>query len=83
VPKFTDIALRNLPAPSRGQVTYEDDGSPLRLRISQGGSKTFVVSLGRGRRYTIGRYGDVSLSDAREAARARENGIMTSVKKMT
>jgi hypothetical protein len=81
VPKFTDIALRNC-RPHHAD-RYEDNGSPLRLRISQGGSKTFVVSLGRGRRYTIGRYGDVSLSDAREAARARENGIMTSVKKMT
>jgi Arm domain-containing DNA-binding protein len=69
VPKITDIALRNLAAPSRGQITLIDDASPLRVRISQGGAKTFVVSLGRGRRQTIGRFGEVSLADAREAAR--------------
>src|SRR5215510_8981882 len=69
VPKITDIALRNAAAPSRGQFTLIDDASPLRVRISQGGAKTFVVSLGRGRRQTIGRFGEVSLADAREAAR--------------
>jgi integrase len=69
VPKLTEITLRNLPIPEIGQVMYQDEGSPLRVRISQGGAKTFVVSLGRGRRYTIGRFGEVSLSDAREAAR--------------
>jgi integrase len=69
VPKLTEITLRNLPIPQTGQVTYLDEGSPLRVRVSQGGAKTFIVSLGRGRRYTIGRFGEVSLSDAREAAR--------------
>ena len=69
MPKLTEITLRNLPIPLIGQVTYDDEGSPLRVRVSQGGAKTFVVSLGRGRRYTIGRFGEVSLLDAREAAR--------------
>jgi integrase len=69
VPKFTEITLKNLPIPEVGQVMYQDEASPLRVRVSQGGAKTFVVSLGRGRRYTIGRFGEVSLSDAREAAR--------------
>jgi Arm DNA-binding domain len=64
VPKFTDITLKNLPVPQLGQVVYQDQGSPLRVRVSQGGAKTFVVSLGRGRRYTIGRYGEVTLPDA-------------------
>lgn len=67
--KLTDIGLRNLPAPSSGQVTYRDDTSPLQVRVSQGGAKTFVVILGGGRRHTIGRVGEVTLSEARTAAR--------------
>ena len=69
MPKLTDIALRNLPIPKSGQITYDDEGSPLRIRVSQGGSKTFLVILGSGRRHTIGRFGEVTLSQAREAAR--------------
>src|SRR5215472_1575226 len=69
MPKLTDISLRNLSVPSSGQVTYDDDGSPLKVRVSQGGSKTFIVMLGSGRRHTIGRFGEVTLSQAREAAR--------------
>jgi integrase len=44
-------------------------GSPLGVRISQGGSKTFVVMLGSGSRHTIGRVGIVKLTDAREEAK--------------
>src|SRR5262249_56317473 len=70
MPKLTDISLRNLPVPECGQITYNDDGSPLKIRVSQGGAKTFFVLLdGTGRRHTIGRFGEVTLSDAREAAR--------------
>jgi hypothetical protein len=68
--KFTDLMLRNLPIPEKGQVTYSDDGSALKVRVSQGGAKTFFVTLdGTGTRHTIGRYPDVSLADARTAAR--------------
>jgi integrase len=67
--RFTDISIRNLPIPERGQLTYDDEGSPLKVRVSQGGAKTFLVMLGSGKRYTIGRYGEVSLADARNAAR--------------
>jgi integrase len=69
MPKITDISIRNLPIPETGQVTYDDEGSPLKVRVSQGGSKTFLVILGSGRRHTIGRFGEVSLADARTAAR--------------
>src|SRR5215471_9366206 len=69
MPRLTDLTIRNLPVPSSGQVTHDDEGSPLKVRISQGGSKTFLVMLGSGRRHTIGRFGEVTLADAREAAR--------------
>jgi len=69
MPKLTDMTLRKLPIPASGQVTYDDEGSPLKVRVSQGGSKTFIVMLGSGRRHTIGRYGEVTLVQARDAAR--------------
>jgi hypothetical protein len=66
---ITDFSIKNLPIPPSGQVTYDDAASPLKVRVSQGGTKTFLVLLGSGRRYTIGRYGEVTLADARAAAR--------------
>src|SRR5690348_5496452 len=70
MPKFTDLMLRNLPIPDKGQITHNDDGSSLKVRVSQGGAKTFFVTLdGTGTRHTIGRYPDVSLADARTAAK--------------
>jgi hypothetical protein len=69
MPRLTDLTLRNLPVPAIGQITYDDEGSPLKVRISQGGARTFLVMLGSGRRYTIGRFGEVTLAEAREAAR--------------
>jgi integrase len=39
------------------------------VRVSQGGSKTFILIVGSGKRRTIGRFGIISLSKAREEAR--------------
>jgi len=49
VPKqtLTDLSVRALKAPARGQVTIWDKISPIGIRISQGGSKTFIVMVGR------------------------------------
>jgi integrase len=70
MPKFTDASIRSLPLPAKGQVTYSDEGSALKLRVSQGGAKTFFVTLdGSGDKHTLGRYGDVTLAEARAAAR--------------
>jgi integrase len=70
MPKLTDLTLKNLPIPACGQVTYRDEVSPLSVRVSQGGGKTFFVTLdGSGRRHTLGRYGEITLAQAREAAR--------------
>jgi hypothetical protein len=41
---LTDIAVRNLRAPERGQVTYADDSlTGFGVRVSPGGTKTFTV----------------------------------------
>src|SRR5262249_5069364 len=69
MPNLTDITIKNLPIPEKGQVTYDDTASPLKVRVSQGGSKTFLVLMGSGKRVTIGRYGEVTLADARTGAR--------------
>jgi integrase len=68
---LTDIAISNLPAPDKGQKLYPDGlVASLYVRVSQGGSKTFVLVQGKQRRFTtLGRYGEITLAKAREAAR--------------
>jgi integrase len=71
VANLSDVSIRALPAPDKGQKLYPDGAvEGLYVRVSQGGSKTFVLVLGKERRFTtLGRHGDVSLADARIAAR--------------
>ena len=69
VSRLTDISISAIKPPEKGQVTYRDAGSPLQLRVSAGGSKTFCVVIGQGTRHTIGRYGEVTLAQARDVAR--------------
>jgi integrase len=67
---LTDLSIKALKPPERGQRTYWDkDG--LGVRVSQGGSKTFVLMHGwpRRERLTIGKYPTISLATAREAAK--------------
>lgn len=68
---LTDIGIRNLTAPTSGQVITFDDLIPgFGVRISQGGTKTFVLIYGKKRRkVTLGRVGIVSLKDARQKAK--------------
>jgi integrase len=66
--KFTDLSIQSTESPTQGRVTLWDSSSPLGLRITSKGAKTFVVILGR-RRHTIGRYGHITLSQARTAAK--------------
>lgn len=68
---LTDLAVKAIKAPERGQVTYPDDAVPgFGVRVSQGGTKSFVLVHGRNRqRTTIGRYPIISLSDARSEAK--------------
>ena len=68
---LTDISIRALKPPEKGQVMYWDGSlSGFGVRVSQGGTKTFVVVHGRRRiRTTIGRVGVVKLAEARKKAR--------------
>jgi hypothetical protein len=66
---LTDAGVRALRAPDTGQKTVWDTNSPLGVRLSQGGSKSYVVFLGRAQRHTIGRVGIIKLADAREEAK--------------
>ena len=69
--RLTDISVRTLPTPTKGQKTHWDDTlRSFGCRVSQGGTKSFVVQHGIDRRLvTIGRYPIVSLADARVEAK--------------
>ena len=67
--RLTDVSVRALKPPAAGQLTVWDAHSPVGVRVSQGGSKTFVVMVGSGQRRTIGRVGIVTLADARIEAK--------------
>lgn len=67
--RLTDLAIRKLPIPERGQKTYFE-GEGFGIRISQGGTRTFVQMYGKDRRLkSLGRYPDISLREARKAAK--------------
>jgi integrase len=66
---FNDIKLRSFQPPPSGQIDYWDDAlKGFGCRISQGGSKTFILKH-KNRRITIGRYPIVTLSEARTEAK--------------
>ncbi|MDP6587931.1 MAG: integrase family protein, partial [Alphaproteobacteria bacterium] len=69
--KLTDFAVKALQPPRKGQTTHWDNAlTGFGVRVSQGGSKSFIVMHGANRRRTtLGRYPTVSLSDARTAAK--------------
>lgn len=75
--RLTDLQIKRLRAPERGQKTYFDDALPgFGVRVSQGGSKSFVVMYGERRRLkTLGRYPRVSLSDARREAKRVQSSV--------
>jgi integrase len=73
VPQITlsDAKLRSLPLPPKGQCSYWDasfKAGSFACRVSSGGAKTFIVKH-RNRRFTIGSYPTLSLSEARTEAR--------------
>jgi hypothetical protein len=66
---LSDAALRSLQPPQKGQIDVWDTSlKGFGCRISQGGSKTFILKLDNSRR-TIGRYPIISLAKAREQAK--------------
>lgn len=61
--RLTDISIRSLTPPERDQKMYPDENLPgFGVRVSQGGTKTFVLvhEINR-RRETIGRYPTLTL----------------------
>ena len=68
---LTEITLKSLATPAKGQVTYWDEStSGFGVRVSQGGTKSFVVVHGVNRqRETLGRYPTISLKQARDQAK--------------
>lgn len=66
---LTDAGVRALKAPDTGQTTVWDTNSPLGVRVSQGGSKSYVVMIASGKRHTIGRTSILKLAEAREEAK--------------
>ena len=68
--RLTDMAIKKLANPPRGQVTHWDELIPgFGLRCSAK-SKSFVVMFGDKRQLkTLGRYPDLSLSEARSLAK--------------
>ena len=70
---LTDAQIKRLRASEKGQRTYFDDALPgFGVRVSQGGTKTFIALCGpKRKRHSIGRYPNMSLAEAR----ARAKGI--------
>ena len=81
--RLTDRTIRGLKAPEKGQIEYWDLSRPgFGVRVSEGGTKTFVLTyrVGRAsRRLTIGSYPGLSLADARELARVRRREIAAGI----
>jgi integrase len=69
--RLTDVSIRALEAPSQGQkLVLCDSLKGFGVRVSQGGTKSFVLMYGSKRRLvTFGNWPVVSLSKARELAR--------------
>lgn len=66
---FSDVGLRAIQPPPKGTADYWDERFPgFGLRVSQGGAKTFILNLDKSRR-TIGRFGIITLADARTEAK--------------
>lgn len=66
---FSDVGLRSISPPPRGQTSYWDERLPsFGVRVSQGGSKTFVLNRNNSL-ITIGRFPIITLSEARTEAK--------------
>jgi len=69
---FTQKQIADLPTPEKGRTDYHDTGCPkLTCRVSSTGSKSFVLLKWNGKttqRVTLGRFPDMSISQARKLA---------------
>ncbi|MBL6852693.1 MAG: integrase arm-type DNA-binding domain-containing protein [Alphaproteobacteria bacterium] len=71
--RLTDLSIKALKAPPKGVIYHTDDAlTGFGVRVSEGGTKSFVLVHGvLRRRETLGRVGTVSLADARREAKRR------------
>jgi integrase len=69
--RLTDLSIKALKAPESGAIIYADDTlTGFGVRVSEGGTKSFVLTHGvRRQRLTIGRVGVLGLQEARLAAK--------------
>jgi integrase len=69
--RLTDLMLTKLPVPETGAIVYPDETlTGFGVRVSHGGTRTFVLTHGRERRrISIGRVGVIGLADARKSAK--------------
>jgi len=82
---LTDVTVRSLEAPLSGQTTYWDENVPgFGIRISQGGTKSFVVLYGPNRqRHTLGRYPTLNLKTARSEAKRLQAELVLGIHKQS
>src|ERR1700759_3738811 len=71
--RLTDMTIRTLQPPANGARVYTDDiVTGFGVRVSQGGTKSYVLTHGpRHHRETIGRVDVIDLKDARAEAKRR------------
>jgi integrase len=69
--RLTDLTLKTLAAPDKGAKVYADDTlEGFGVRVSQGGTRAYVLTYGADRRrVTIGRVGIITLAQARAEAK--------------
>jgi len=69
--RLTDLSIRQLPTPRRGQKPYFDHTlKGFGCRVSQGGTRSFFLQHGADRRLiTLGKYPIISLAEARAEAK--------------
>lgn len=69
--RLTDLRVQALEAdPARHKIYYDDTLKGFGVRVAKGGTKAFVLSVGKNRdRTTIGQYPIVSLAKARDVAK--------------
>ena len=67
---LTDISVRALKPTDRQRTYFDDNTGGFGIRVSPGGTKTFVLMHGQRRQLTkLGRLGIVTLAEARTAAK--------------
>jgi integrase len=80
---LTALSVERVKPPARGQIEHFDQGFPgLALRVSYGGSKSWVFFYrhgGRLRRMTLGTYPALALSEARDAWREARRDVARGV----